>query len=276
MTEQLSHLHVVQHGIDVNGNGRYDVAGAGVSSFAENLGVPGVPGGGDGSRRCGVVTGAMAPTPPKGGPETGGADTAPASFDVPLAALGALLLVGSLSSPLAATAGTRPAALTDHEVTTARRGDRSRPRAGMAGRLRRPQRAGRRREHSSGNQRTNPADHRAAERNGDIADRWARLHDVPRAPPLCRPARPSEQRRRSISGSLRNHPVWHLPGDRAPHKAEAPSLSPRTLAKLSLPRLPADSGRFRAYVELALGEYRVRLLDPATGRRSEVVTVMVF
>ena len=43
-----------------------------------------------------------------------------------------------------------------------------------------------------------------------------------------------------------------------------------------LPVLTRDSGRFRAYVELALGQYRVRLLDPATGRRSEVVTVMVF
>ena len=97
VTEQLSHLHVVQHGIDVNGNGRYDVAGAGVSSFAENLGVPGVPEEATDPASCGVVTGAMAPTPPKGGPETGGADTAPASFDVPLAALGALLLVGSLA-----------------------------------------------------------------------------------------------------------------------------------------------------------------------------------
>jgi hypothetical protein len=43
-----------------------------------------------------------------------------------------------------------------------------------------------------------------------------------------------------------------------------------------LPVLTRDSGRFTAYVELALGQYRVRLLDPATGRRSEVVTVMVF
>ena len=36
-------LHVVQHGIDVNGNGKYDVEGAGISTFAKNLGVPGVP-----------------------------------------------------------------------------------------------------------------------------------------------------------------------------------------------------------------------------------------
>ena len=97
LVEQLSHLHVVQHGIDVNGNGRYDTAGAGVSTFAENLGVPGVPEEATDPASCGVVTGAMAPTPPKGGPETGGADAARTSFDLPLAALGALLLLGSLA-----------------------------------------------------------------------------------------------------------------------------------------------------------------------------------
>ena len=43
LLQHLSEVHVVQHGIDVDDNGRYDVAGAGVSTFAENLGVTGIP-----------------------------------------------------------------------------------------------------------------------------------------------------------------------------------------------------------------------------------------
>jgi hypothetical protein len=97
LVEQLSHLHVVQHGIDVNGNGRYDMAGAGESTFAENLGVPGVPEEATDPASCGVVTGAMASRPPRGGPETGGADNARASLDLPVATLGAVLLLGSLT-----------------------------------------------------------------------------------------------------------------------------------------------------------------------------------
>jgi hypothetical protein len=43
-----------------------------------------------------------------------------------------------------------------------------------------------------------------------------------------------------------------------------------------LPVLTSDSGRFNAYVELALGQYRARLVDPATGQSSKAVTVLVF
>jgi hypothetical protein len=42
-----------------------------------------------------VVTGAMAPTAPTGGVETGGADAAQPGADVPVLALGVLLLLGS-------------------------------------------------------------------------------------------------------------------------------------------------------------------------------------
>lgn len=41
--DQLDHLHVVQHGIDVNGNDRYDMAALGKSSFAESMGMTDVP-----------------------------------------------------------------------------------------------------------------------------------------------------------------------------------------------------------------------------------------
>jgi len=95
LLEDLEHVHIVQHGIDVNGNGRYDIDGAGVSTFAQNLGVDNVPEEATDPASCGVVTGAMAPQAPLGGPETGGADSGQRGVDQPLVALGALLLVVS-------------------------------------------------------------------------------------------------------------------------------------------------------------------------------------
>ena len=79
---------------DVNGNDRYDMAGAGVSTFAENLGVPDIPEEATNPASCGVVTGARAHVSPHGGVETGGGDRG--SVDVPVAALGGLLVGGSL------------------------------------------------------------------------------------------------------------------------------------------------------------------------------------
>ena len=96
LVEQLSHLHVVQHGIDVNGNGEYDIEGAGVSTFAENLGVPDVPEEATDPASCGVVTGAMAPKAPRGGVETGGADKSDRHLDAVLAGSGGLLLLVSM------------------------------------------------------------------------------------------------------------------------------------------------------------------------------------
>ena len=94
LVEHLSDAHVVQHGIDVNGNGRYDMAGAGVSTFAKNLGVTGIPEEVTDPASCGVITGAMAGMPPHGGVETGGGTQD--SVNVPVAVLGGLLLAGSL------------------------------------------------------------------------------------------------------------------------------------------------------------------------------------
>jgi len=93
LLDHLSAVHVVQHGIDVNDNDRYDVAGAGVSTFAENLGLDEVPEEATDPASCGVVTGAESPAPPHGGIETGG--QAGSGVNVPLAALGASLLVMS-------------------------------------------------------------------------------------------------------------------------------------------------------------------------------------
>jgi hypothetical protein len=91
LREHLSALHVVQHGIDVNHNGKYDVAALGVSTFAESLGLHGVPEEATDPASCGVVTGAGAAEPARHGAETGGAP--PAGVNEPLAAVGGVLLL---------------------------------------------------------------------------------------------------------------------------------------------------------------------------------------
>jgi hypothetical protein len=99
----LSALHVVQHGIDVNHNGKYDVQGAGVSTFAKNLGVPGVPEEATDPASCGMVLGAGATVSPHGGVETGGGPAT--GVDRGLVGAGAGLLAASVVLLLV---GTRP------------------------------------------------------------------------------------------------------------------------------------------------------------------------
>lgn len=93
LLNHLSEVHIVQHGIDDNDNSRYDLASLGVSTFAKNLGLAGVPEEATDPAACGVVTGAGAPIAPHGGVETGGASDGPVNG--PLAALGTLLLTAS-------------------------------------------------------------------------------------------------------------------------------------------------------------------------------------
>ena len=103
LLEHLASLHVVQHGIDANDNGRYDVEALGVSTFAESLGATDVPEEATNPASCGVVRGAGAAEPAKKGVETGGE---PASgLDAPLAAAGAGLLL--VSAGLAASVARR-------------------------------------------------------------------------------------------------------------------------------------------------------------------------
>ena len=94
LVENLSSLHVVQHGIDVNGNGRFDVEALGVSTFAESLGAEGVPEEATNPASCGVVTGASAAHPAHRGVETGGTPVA-AAADPPLVASGIALLLAA-------------------------------------------------------------------------------------------------------------------------------------------------------------------------------------
>jgi len=93
LLEHLSSLHVVQHGIDVNGNDKYDVDALGVSTFAKNLGVDGIPEEATNPASCGVVEGAGAAEPAREGVETGGAPEP--DLNAPLAAAGAALLLVS-------------------------------------------------------------------------------------------------------------------------------------------------------------------------------------
>jgi hypothetical protein len=97
LTDHLSELHIVQHGIDANGNGRYDLKALGESTFAKSLGVPNVPEEATDPAACGVVTGAGSAMLPHGGVETGGGDDAsrgtPALLFVGLALLATAALL---------------------------------------------------------------------------------------------------------------------------------------------------------------------------------------
>jgi hypothetical protein len=105
LLEHLSSLHVVQHGIDVNNNGKYDLDALGESTFAKNQGKAGVPEEVTNPAVCGVVEGAGAADRARGGVETGGAP-AP-DLNVPLAAAGAALLLLCAAFAASAAAGSR-------------------------------------------------------------------------------------------------------------------------------------------------------------------------
>ena len=68
LLENLSSLHVVQHGIDANDNGKYDLDALGESTFAKNQGKAGVPEEVTNPAACGVVEGAEAAKPRAAGP----------------------------------------------------------------------------------------------------------------------------------------------------------------------------------------------------------------
>ena len=105
LLEHLSSLHVVQHGIDVNNNDKYDVEALGVSTFAESLGVPNIPEEATDPASCGVIQGAGMTGRPRGGVETGGAP--PHELNLPLAAAGAALLLASVAFAVSAPARSR-------------------------------------------------------------------------------------------------------------------------------------------------------------------------
>ena len=102
LREHLSELHVVQHGIDYNNNGKYDMAALGESTFAANQGKAGVPEEVTNPAACGVVQGAGAANKAKGGIETGG--TPVPDHNAPLVVAGvAFLLMAAVFGISAAT-----------------------------------------------------------------------------------------------------------------------------------------------------------------------------
>lgn len=105
LLEQLASVHIVQHGIDVNDNSKYDLDALGESTFAKNLGVSDVPEEATNPASCGVVQGAGAGEPARSGVETGGTPESP--LNAPLAAAGAGLLLVSVAFGVSAASGSR-------------------------------------------------------------------------------------------------------------------------------------------------------------------------
>jgi hypothetical protein len=71
----LKDLHIVQHGIDANHNGKYDIGKLGESTLAKTAGVSGVPEEATDPALCGMVSGAAAGSVPVGGVATGDGST---------------------------------------------------------------------------------------------------------------------------------------------------------------------------------------------------------
>ena len=115
LIEHLSSLHVVQHGIDTNNNGQYDLDALGVSTFAESLGVPNIPEEATDPASCGVVQGAGMSGKPRGGVETGGAPGP--EVNAPLAAAGSALLLVSAGFAVSAVTRSRRNGIADEGQT---------------------------------------------------------------------------------------------------------------------------------------------------------------
>ena len=92
--DKLKNLHIVQHGLDANGNGKYDLDALGESTFAKSLGVNGIPEEATNPATCGTVSGASVGAAPTGGVDTGNGTTSGVE-DTDVLGLGALALVGA-------------------------------------------------------------------------------------------------------------------------------------------------------------------------------------
>ena len=71
----LKDLHIVQHGLDANNNGKYDLAGLGESTLAKSAGLDGIPEEATEPALCGMVSGAAVGSVPVGGVATGDGST---------------------------------------------------------------------------------------------------------------------------------------------------------------------------------------------------------
>ena len=96
----LGDLHIVQHGVDANNNGRYDLGGLGESAFARSLGVPNIPAEETDPVTCGLTTQAAAAAVPRGGVATGDGSTRAADRSATGYAAAGVLALGGLALSL--------------------------------------------------------------------------------------------------------------------------------------------------------------------------------
>ena len=94
--ENLKDLHVVEHGIDANNNGKFDVEALGESTLAKSAGLSGIPQEATDPAVCGMVMGAAAGSVPVGGVDTGDGSTL--SSSAPLYGAGGLAMLGALAA----------------------------------------------------------------------------------------------------------------------------------------------------------------------------------
>ncbi|WP_305785706.1 hypothetical protein [Symbioplanes lichenis] len=94
--EHLKDLHVVEHGIDANNNGKYDMDALGESTLAKSAGLSGIPEEATDPANCGMVSGAAAGSVPVGGVATGDGSTR--SSTAPLYGFGGLALLGAIGA----------------------------------------------------------------------------------------------------------------------------------------------------------------------------------
>jgi hypothetical protein len=92
VVEKIKDLHIVQHGIDPNGNGEYDFEGAGKSELDPKL-----PQEATAPANCGEVEGAAIGSVPVGGIETGGEEG--------LGGVSSGVVIGSAGAATVAAAG---------------------------------------------------------------------------------------------------------------------------------------------------------------------------
>lgn len=96
----LKDLHIVQHGIDVNHNGKYDMQALGESVFAKSLGIPNIPEEATDPATCGMISGAAAGSVPVGGVNTGDGSTLGHSDPALAYAAGGVVIAGALGLTL--------------------------------------------------------------------------------------------------------------------------------------------------------------------------------
>lgn len=92
--EKLKNLHIVQHGLDANGNNKYDLEALGESSFALSLGAKGIPEEATNPATCGTISGAAVGAAPTGGVDTGNGNSEGAQSASTLG-LGAVAFAGA-------------------------------------------------------------------------------------------------------------------------------------------------------------------------------------